>query len=266
MPRPCVQSAITERCGRWCSTPPGRRCARRELADPSPARARSLLRVQRLRRLPHRPARRRRRAARPKLPLVLGHQIVGEVSAGRRRERFAPATASASRGSAGPAATAATAARGRENLCERARFTGYDLDGGYAEFAVADERFCFPLPDGYRRRRGRAAALRRPDRLPRAAARRRRRAARALRLRRRRAHRQPGRARTRAAVFAFTRRGDDGAAGVRARARRRVGRRRREAARAARRRDHLRPRRRAGPRPRCGRSPRAARSSAPAST
>ena len=46
---------------------------------------------------------------------------------------------------------------GRENLCAAARFTGYDLDGGYAECAVADERFCFPLPDGYpttcRRRR-----------------------------------------------------------------------------------------------------------------
>jgi propanol-preferring alcohol dehydrogenase len=37
---------------------------------------------------------------------------------------------------------------GRENLCDRARFTGYDLDGGYAERAVADERFCFPLPPG----------------------------------------------------------------------------------------------------------------------
>ena len=38
---------------------------------------------------------------------------------------------------------------GRENLCERARFTGYQLDGGYAELAVADERYCFPIPDGY---------------------------------------------------------------------------------------------------------------------
>ena len=38
---------------------------------------------------------------------------------------------------------------GRENLCDRARFTGYDVDGGYAELAVADERFCLPIPDGY---------------------------------------------------------------------------------------------------------------------
>ncbi len=38
---------------------------------------------------------------------------------------------------------------GRENLCDRARFTGYTLDGGYAEFTVADERFCFPIPQSY---------------------------------------------------------------------------------------------------------------------
>src|SRR4029077_3131893 len=38
---------------------------------------------------------------------------------------------------------------GRENLCDRARFTGYHIDGGYAEYAVADERFCFPIPPGY---------------------------------------------------------------------------------------------------------------------
>jgi alcohol dehydrogenase, propanol-preferring len=38
---------------------------------------------------------------------------------------------------------------GRENLCDRARFTGYDVDGGYAELAVADERYCFAIPDGY---------------------------------------------------------------------------------------------------------------------
>ena len=38
---------------------------------------------------------------------------------------------------------------GAENLCDRARFTGYDVDGGYAELAVADERFCFPIPESY---------------------------------------------------------------------------------------------------------------------
>ena len=82
----------------------------------------------------------------PKLPLVPGHQIVGTVVEGWARGRSAsrPASGSASPGWAGPAASAATAVSGRENLCDRARFTGYDVDGGYAELAVADERFCFP--------------------------------------------------------------------------------------------------------------------------
>ena len=53
------------------------------------------------------------------------------------------------RGSRGPAGTARSAARGRENLCTGARFTGLDVDGGYAERTVADARFCLPLPDGY---------------------------------------------------------------------------------------------------------------------
>ena len=77
---------------------------------------------------------------RPKLPLIVGHQIVGETEDGRRLGvpwlgwtdgecRFCTS--------------------GRENLCDRARFTGYDIDGGYAEWTVADERFCFPIPEGY---------------------------------------------------------------------------------------------------------------------
>jgi alcohol dehydrogenase, propanol-preferring len=85
----------------------------------------------------------------PKLPLVLGHQIVGVVD------------------EAGPGVELELGERvgvpwlgwtcgecrfcrsGRENLCVRARFTGYDLDGGYAEAAVADARFCFRIPEGY---------------------------------------------------------------------------------------------------------------------
>jgi propanol-preferring alcohol dehydrogenase len=82
-------------------------------------------------------------------PLILGHQIVGVIDA------------------VGPGADAASVGRrvgipwlgstdgvcryctsGRENLCPSARFTGYDVDGGYAEAAVADARFCLPLPDG----------------------------------------------------------------------------------------------------------------------
>ena len=88
--------------------------------------------------------------AHPKLPLVPGHQIVGTVTA------------------AGPGVTAHRVGdrvgvpwlgwtcgvcryctSGRENLCDRAKFTGYDIDGGYAQFTVADERYAFALPAGY---------------------------------------------------------------------------------------------------------------------
>src|SRR5262245_26785161 len=76
---------------------------------------------------------------RPKLPLVVGHQIVGEAEDGRRLGvPWLGWTCGGCR----------YCTSGRENLCDRARFTGYDLDGGYAEWAVADERFCFPLPEG----------------------------------------------------------------------------------------------------------------------
>jgi propanol-preferring alcohol dehydrogenase len=75
----------------------------------------------------------------PSPPRILGHQIVGEVDADRRRVGvpwlgFACGKCRFCRA-------------GRENLCERAEFTGRDRDGGMAEYAVADERFCFPLPD-----------------------------------------------------------------------------------------------------------------------
>src|SRR4051794_3056764 len=74
-------------------------------------------------------------------PRVLGHQIVGETVPGGRR--VGVPWLGWTCGTCGPCRA------GRENLCERARFTGRDLDGGFAEFAVADERFCFPIPDGY---------------------------------------------------------------------------------------------------------------------
>ena len=76
----------------------------------------------------------------PKLPLVPGHQIVGEAEDGRRLG--VPWLG-------WTCGECAYCRSGRENLCDRARFTGYDLDGGYAEWAVADERFCFPLPEGF---------------------------------------------------------------------------------------------------------------------
>jgi len=78
--------------------------------------------------------------AAPKLPLVLGHQIVGVDDRGRRvGVPWLGWTCG----------VCAYCTSGRENLCDRARFTGYTLDGGYAEVAVADERYCFELPDEY---------------------------------------------------------------------------------------------------------------------
>src|SRR5829696_8017851 len=78
---------------------------------------------------------------RPKLPLVLGHQIVGRVVGGG--ERVGVPWLGWTDGDCRYCRS------GRENLCDHARFTGYDRDGGYSELTVADERFCFPLPDGY---------------------------------------------------------------------------------------------------------------------
>jgi propanol-preferring alcohol dehydrogenase len=75
------------------------------------------------------------------LPRVLGHQIVGIVEGTGERV-----------GVPWPAWTCGVCAScrsGSENLCPQARFTGRDVDGGFAEHAVADRRFCFPIPDGY---------------------------------------------------------------------------------------------------------------------
>ncbi len=83
----------------------------------------------------------------PKLPLVLGHQIVGRVVGGG--ERFAPGQRVGVPWLGWTDGDCRYCRSGRENLCDRALFTGYDLDGGYAERVVADERFCFPLPDSY---------------------------------------------------------------------------------------------------------------------
>jgi alcohol dehydrogenase, propanol-preferring len=83
----------------------------------------------------------------PKLPLVPGHQIVGRVLEGG--ERFEPGERSGIPWLGWTDGDCRYCRSGRENLCDRARFTGYQLDGGYAEYAVADERFCFPLPESY---------------------------------------------------------------------------------------------------------------------
>ena len=78
---------------------------------------------------------------RPKLPLVLGHMIAAEVVGDGRRVGV-PWLGWTDR-------DCGYCRAGLENLCEHAQFTGYDRDGGFAEYAAADERFCFALPDGY---------------------------------------------------------------------------------------------------------------------
>jgi propanol-preferring alcohol dehydrogenase len=86
----------------------------------------------------------------PKLPVVPGHQIVGSVvERGEDAERFARGARVGIPWLAWTCGVCRYCRTGRENLCDRARFTGYQVDGGYAEYAVADERFCFPLPEGY---------------------------------------------------------------------------------------------------------------------
>jgi alcohol dehydrogenase, propanol-preferring len=86
----------------------------------------------------------------PKLLLVPGHQIVGTLAgAGDGAERFTPGDRVGVPWLAWTCGKCRYCRSGRENLCDRARFTGYDVDGGYAELAVADERFCLPIPEGY---------------------------------------------------------------------------------------------------------------------
>ena len=88
--------------------------------------------------------------SRPKLPLIPGHQVVGEVVASGSGvdtpavgDRVGVPWLGWTCGSCDFCRT------GRENLCDQARFTGYDIDGGYAELTAADARFCFPVPAGY---------------------------------------------------------------------------------------------------------------------
>jgi alcohol dehydrogenase, propanol-preferring len=88
--------------------------------------------------------------AEPKLPLIPGHQIVGrvfvvgeEVEGLTLGDRVGIPWLGRTCGHCGYCQS------GRENLCDEARFTGYQVDGGYAEYVVADSRFCFPIPEGY---------------------------------------------------------------------------------------------------------------------
>ena len=87
---------------------------------------------------------------RPKLPLVPGHEIVGTVEAhGERVERFSTGDRIGVPWLGWTCGRCPYCLAGQENLCDYARFTGYDIDGGYAEYTVADERYCFAIPDGF---------------------------------------------------------------------------------------------------------------------
>ena len=86
----------------------------------------------------------------PKLPLIPGHQIVGTVEAlGEGAERFELGDRVGVPWLGWTDGTCRYCRTDRENLCVSARFTGYDIDGGYTEAVVADERFCFPIPEGF---------------------------------------------------------------------------------------------------------------------
>jgi propanol-preferring alcohol dehydrogenase len=87
---------------------------------------------------------------RPRLPLVLGHEIVGVVDAvGPGVAGFAAGDRIGVPWLGWTCGECGFCRAGRENLCVRARFTGYDLDGGFAQYTVADARFCFALPAAY---------------------------------------------------------------------------------------------------------------------
>ena len=86
---------------------------------------------------------------RPKLPLVLGHEIIGTVVEAPGDSRFRAGDRVGVPWLGWTCGECVYCTTGRENLCERARFTGYDIDGGYAELCVADVRYCFPIAGTY---------------------------------------------------------------------------------------------------------------------
>lgn len=86
----------------------------------------------------------------PKLPVVPGHEVVGEVAGvGQNVERYRGGERVGVPWLGWTCGECRFCQSGRENLCERARFTGYTLDGGYAEYMLADERYCFPIHGSY---------------------------------------------------------------------------------------------------------------------
>ena len=88
--------------------------------------------------------------AQPKLSLIPGHEIVGTVERfGEGVERFKIGDRVGVPWLGWTCGNCAECRHGRENLCDQAKFTGYTLDGGYAEYTLADQRFCFRIPDFY---------------------------------------------------------------------------------------------------------------------
>ncbi len=86
----------------------------------------------------------------PKLPLVPGHEVVGIVAAcGKKVERFAEGQRVGIPWLGWTCGTCRFCEAGKENLCETAKFTGYTLDGGYGDYALADQRYCFPIHGDY---------------------------------------------------------------------------------------------------------------------
>ena len=86
----------------------------------------------------------------PKLPLVLGHQIAGSVAGlGPGADGFEVGDRVGVPWLGWTDGECRYCRSGRENLCDGAGFTGYDIDGGYAEYAVADHRYCLPIPEGF---------------------------------------------------------------------------------------------------------------------
>lgn len=86
----------------------------------------------------------------PKLPLILGHQIIGHISAiGSEVSHFQIGQRVGAPWLAGTCHTCAYCTQGQENLCAQAVYTGYQKNGGFAEFCVANADYCFPLPEGY---------------------------------------------------------------------------------------------------------------------
>jgi alcohol dehydrogenase, propanol-preferring len=85
----------------------------------------------------------------PAPPRVLGHQIVGTVQEGAAPEGAAPGGLVGIPWLGWTCGECVYCLSGRENLCPRARFTGRDIDGGYAQYALADTRYCFPIPGGF---------------------------------------------------------------------------------------------------------------------